>query len=55
MYKAGAEVTGSALTALGTIRWYRDGSSTAAGTGQTFSVSASSVNTKMDVVARLES
>lgn len=55
VYKAGAEVTGSALTALGTIRWYRDGSSTAAGTGQTFDVSATSVNTKMDVVAKLES
>lgn len=55
VYKAGVEVTGSALTALGTIRWYRDGSSTAAGTGQTFDVSATSVNTKMDVVAKLES
>ena len=31
------------------------GSTTAAGTGQTFDVSATSVNTKMDVVARLES
>ena len=54
VYRAGVEVIGSALAALGTIRWYKDGSSTAAGTGSTFSVSASAVNTTMNVVAQLE-
>lgn len=54
VYRGGAEVTGSALSALGTIRWYKDGSTTAAGTGQTLQVSASDVGTTMNVVAQLE-
>ena len=54
VYKGGAEVTGSALAALGTVKWYKDGSTTAAGTGTTLDVSASSVNTKMNIVAQLE-
>ena len=54
VYKAGAEVTGSALTALGTIKWYKDGGSTAVGTGATLTVSASDVSSKAVYTAQLE-
>lgn len=54
VYKAGAEVTGSALTALGTIKWYKDGSSTAAATGQTLTITAGDVSNKVSYEARLE-
>ena len=54
VYKAGAEVTGSSLTALGTIKWYKDGGSTAVGTGATLTVNASSVTNKAVYEARLE-
>lgn len=54
VYKAGAEITGSALTALGTIKWYKDGSSTAAATGQTLTITAGDVSNKVSYEARLE-
>lgn len=54
VYKAGAEVTGSALTALGTIKWYKDGGSTDVGTGTTLTVNASDVTSKAVYEARLE-
>jgi hypothetical protein len=54
VYKAGAEVTGSALTALGTIKWYKDGGSTVVGTGTTLTVNASDVASKAVYEARLE-
>ena len=54
VYKAGAEVTGSALTALGTIKWYKDGGSTAVGTGTTLTVNATDVASKAVYEARLE-
>ena len=54
VYKAGAEVTGSALTALGTIKWYKDGGSTAVGTGATLTVNASDVSSKAVYTAQLE-
>jgi hypothetical protein len=47
-------VTGSALTALGTIKWYKDGSSTAAATGQTLTIDAGDVTDKATYVAQLE-
>ena len=55
VYKAGVEQTGTALTSLGTIKWYKDGSTTAAGTGQTLTISAGSVSNKATYVAQLES
>ena len=55
VYVAGAEVTGSALSALGTIKWYKDGGSSAVGTGTTLTVSASSVTNKAVYSAQLES
>lgn len=54
VYKAGAEVTGSALTALGTIKWYKDGSTTATATGQTLTINAGDVTNKATYVAQLE-
>ena len=54
VYKGGVELTGSALSALGTVKWYKDGSSTAAGTGATLAVSAASVTDKAVYEARLE-
>lgn len=54
VYKAGAEVTGSALSALGTIKWYKDGSSSAAATGQTLTITAGDVSNKVSYEARLE-
>ena len=54
VYKAGVEVTGSNLTALGTIKWYKDGSSTASSTGQTLTISAGDVSNKASYEAKLE-
>lgn len=54
VYKAGVEVTGSDLTALGTIKWYKDGSTTAAATGQTLNISAGDVSNKATYIAQLE-
>lgn len=54
VYKAGVEVTGTALSALGTIRWYKDGGTTAVGSGSTLSVSAASVSSKAVYTCQLE-
>ncbi len=54
VYKGAAEVTGSALTALGTIKWYKDGGTTAVATGQTLTISAGDVANKATYVAQLE-
>jgi hypothetical protein len=54
VYQAGAEVTGDALTALGTIKWYKDGGSTSVATGQTLTISAGDVTNKATYVAQLE-
>lgn len=54
VYRAGVEVTGTDLTNLGTIKWYKDGSTTAAATGQTLTISAGSVDNKASYVAQLE-
>ena len=48
------EVTGSALTALGTIKWYKDGGSEAIATGQTLDISAGDVSNKATFIAQLE-
>lgn len=54
VYKAGAEVTGAALTALGTINWYKDGSSEVWKTGQTIPITAGDITNKASIEARLE-
>lgn len=54
VYKGGAEVTGTALTALGTIKWYKDGGTTAVATGQSLTVAAGDVTSKATYTAQLE-
>lgn len=54
VYKGGAEVTGTALSALGTIKWYKDGGTTAVGTGATLTISAGDVSSKASYTAQLE-
>ena len=54
VYRGGAEVTGSALTALGTIKWYKDGSQSAIATGQTLTIDAGDVQSRASYVAQLE-
>ncbi|MGN0056483.1 MAG: hypothetical protein ACI360_08620 [Atopobiaceae bacterium] len=54
VYKAGVEVTGTALAALGTIKWYKDGGTTPVGSGSTLSVSAASVSSKAVYTCQLE-
>lgn len=54
IFKAGSEVTGSALSALGTIKWYKDGASASIATGQTLTVTAGEVTDKATYTAQLE-
>lgn len=54
VYKAGTELTGSALSALGTIKWYKDGGTTAVTTGQTLTIDSGSVTNKATYIAQLE-
>ena len=55
VYKGGVEVTGDALAALGTIKWYKDGSTTAeTTTGATLTIDAGDVTGKATYVAQLE-
>ena len=54
VYQAGAEVTGSALTALGTIRWYKDENTTAVATGQNLTINPGDVTNNANYTAQLE-
>lgn len=54
VYKGGVEVSGSALTSLGTIKWYKDGGTTAVATGSTYTISAGDVSNKATFSAQLE-
>lgn len=55
VYQAGTELTATQIAALGTIKWYKDGSSTALSTtGATLSISASDVVNKASYIAQLE-
>lgn len=54
VYRAGAELTAAQVTALGTIKWYKDGSETPAGTGATLTIDAGDVSHKASYVAQLE-
>lgn len=54
VYQGGAEVTGTALTALGTVKWYKDSSTTSVGSGTTFTVAAGDVDSKASYTAQLE-
>lgn len=54
VYQGGLEITGGDLTALGTIKWYKDGSSTATATGSTLTIDAGDVTNKVTYIAQLE-
>lgn len=54
IYKGGLEVTGSALAALGTIKWYKDNSYMAGKDGQTLTIDAGTVINKATFTAQLE-
>jgi hypothetical protein len=54
VYKAGAELTAAQISALGAVKWYKDGASTAVGTGTTLTIDAGDVNHRASYVAQLE-
>ena len=54
VYKGGVEVTGSALSALGTVKWYKDGGTTAVATGATYTIGADDITNKATFSAQLE-
>ena len=57
VYKAGKELTSSTsptLASQGTITWYKDGGTTAVGTGQTLTITAGDVTNKATYTAQLE-
>lgn len=54
VYKGGVEVTGTALSALGTIKWYKNGGTTPVASGQTYSISAGDVDNKATFSAQLD-
>ena len=54
VYKGGVEVTGSSLTALGTIKWYKDGGTSAVATGTNLTISPGDVTNYVNYTAQLE-
>lgn len=54
VYKGGVEVTGAALSSIGTIKWYKDGGTTSVATGSTYTISAGDVTNKATFSAQLE-
>ena len=55
VYKAGAELDATAIAALGTIKWYKDGSTTPLSTtGPTLNIGAGDVESKATYIAQLE-
>ena len=54
VYKAGQELTGGDLTALGTIKWYKDGDDTPVGSGPTLNISPGDITNKATYIAQLE-
>lgn len=55
VYKGGSELSSSQISAIGTLKWYKDSGSDAVGTGATLTVSASSVASKAVYTVKLES
>jgi hypothetical protein len=54
VYQGPTELTGTQINALGTIKWYKNGNTTADSTGITKSISAGDVSGKADYIATLE-
>ena len=53
VYQGGTELSSTAINNLGTINWYKDGSTSSSGTGITFSITAGTVNQKATYEAKL--
>lgn len=54
VFKGGVELTGSALTAEGVVKWYKDESTTAVATGVTLTINPGDVTNKANYTAQLE-
>lgn len=54
VYKAGVELTAAQIAALGTVKWYKDGGTTAIATGATLTIDAGDVLNKATYTAQLE-
>lgn len=54
VYKGGVEVTGSALTALGTIKWYKDEGTTSVATGSNLTINPGDVTNYVNYTVKLE-
>ena len=54
VYKAGTELNSAQIAALGTIKWYKDGGTTAVATGATLTIDAGDVTNKATYIAQLE-
>lgn len=55
VFKGGVELTSGQISALGTVKWYKDGGATAVKTGLTLTVTAGDVDDKATYTAQLES
>lgn len=54
VYRAGTELTAAEIAEMGTVKWYKDGGTTAVATGQTLTISAGDVSSKVTYIAQLE-
>lgn len=54
VYKAGVELNDSQIASLGTVKWYKDGGTTAVATGTTYTIDAGDVTNKATFIAQLE-
>ncbi len=54
VYRAGNELTAAQITALGTIKWYRDGGTTSISSGATLTIDSGDVTDKATYTAQLE-
>lgn len=54
VYKGGVEVIGGSLTALGTIKWYKDGGTVAVATGTALTINPGDVTNNANYTAKLE-
>lgn len=54
VYKAGTELNATQIAALGTVKWYKDGGTTAVATGTTLTIDSGDVTSKATYTAQLE-
>lgn len=54
IYQAGVELNATQIAALGTVKWYKDGGTSAVATGTSLTIDAGDVTNKATYVAQLE-